>query len=174
MSRAAAALSAALAEHRAALDAYAARAGRVPPEDWERPCTPGKWSPAEITEHLRLALEKLREELEGKPAMRIVLPAWKTFLLRRTILRRILRTRRFPRNAPAPREIRPASPGLPRDTALKRLVDEADRFETASRAGTARGRRLTHPYFGTIPLARFHRLLATHARHHGEQIPESR
>jgi len=174
MSRAANALSAAMAEHRAALDAYVARAGRVPSEDWERPRSSGKWSPAEITEHLRLALEKLREELEGQPAMRIVLPAWKTFLLRRTILRRILRTRRFPRNAPAPREIRPVSPGLPRDEALKRLAEASDRFEAASGAVPARGRRLTHPYFGEIPLARFHRLLATHTRHHGEQLPDPR
>lgn len=165
-------LAAALEAHRAALAAFVQRARRVPAAQWEVPRASGKWSPAEITEHLRLSTEKLREEAEGSSSMRLVLPAWKRLLLRLTVLPRILRSGRFPRGAPAPREVRPVSPGLPRDEALGRFEREIARLEAACGATPANGRRLLgHPYFGKISLTRFHRLLAVHALHHREQLP---
>jgi hypothetical protein len=164
-------LAAALADHRAAHEAYVRRAGRIPSDQWRRPATPGKWSPSEITEHLRLALETLRRELEGQPAMRVILTPWKRFTLRWTILPSILRTGRFPRGVRAPREIRPADPPEERDEALRRLDEAHARFASACGEPSAAGRRLTHPYFGPLPLTRFHRLLARHADHHARQLP---
>lgn len=172
MSRAAEDLETALALHRAALAAFAERARRVAPEDWERPRAPGKWSPAEITEHLRLAAEKLRAERQGEEGMQLRLSAWKRFLLRRTVLVRLLRTGRFPKGAPAPREIRPVSPGLPQDEALDRLERAWATFEDACRSGVPTvASRLTHPYFGRLRLAQYHRLLAVHTLHHRDQLP---
>jgi hypothetical protein len=72
---------------------------------------------------------------------------------------------------PAPREIRPSTSGPPRDLALASLSRALDRFGAASADPSAR-RRLTHPYFGRLRLDRFHRLLALHTRHHGEQLPD--
>jgi hypothetical protein len=171
MSRGQDALEAALAEHHAAVEDYVARASRIPPEDWHRPVAAGKWSPGEITEHLRLAMEKLDLELRGESEMKAVLPPWKRLLLRRTVLPRMLRTGRFPKGVRAPREIRPLTQGPVRDEALRGLSETAARFEASSAAAASPTRRLTHPYFGGLPLARFHRLLALHTRHHREQLP---
>jgi hypothetical protein len=164
-------LRAALSEHRAALGNYVRRAGRVAPEEWHRPASPGKWSPAEITEHLTLAVEKLHLELRGEASMKVILTSWKRFTLRCVILPSILRTGRFPRRVRAPREIRPTAPSGGRDEALRRLEDSYARFESASGEPSASGRKLTHPYFGPISLPRFHRLLARHADHHARQLP---
>jgi DinB superfamily len=164
-------LAAAVAGHRAALELYAVRAREIPPSEWDQPATPGKWSPGEITEHLRLALETLEGELRGEGAMRCLLPWWKRFLLRQTILPRILSTGRFPRGVRAPREIRPASTDATPAAALSRLSATAERFAAACVAQRTLARRLTHPYFGGLPLSRFHRLLAAHTLHHREQLP---
>lgn len=43
-----------LAAHGRALAAFAARARAVPPDDWNRSPAPGKWSPGQVAEHLRL------------------------------------------------------------------------------------------------------------------------
>ena len=165
------ALSAAVAEHRAAIASFVERAAGLPPELWSRPAAPGKWSPEEITEHLRLSFARLELELGGGPAMRRVVPAWKRFLLRRRVLPKILRARKFPRGAPAPREIRPTAPGTSPDEALKNLAAAADRFAHASGAEPGARRRLTHPYFGPLTLVQMHRLLALHAIHHRDQLP---
>jgi hypothetical protein len=164
-------LEVALAEHRAAVHAFVSLASGISQADWDRPAAQGKWSPGEITAHLRLTLERLREELEGGRRMRYVLPSWKRLCLRWVILRRILRTGRFPNGAPAPRETRPASSGPPQAEALRDLVAAADELATACRSCPTARRRLTHPYFGSLTVARFHRLLAIHTLHHRAQLP---
>jgi hypothetical protein len=166
------ALAAALAEHRAAVETYLRRAAEVSSERWSCAVAPGKWSPEEITEHLRLALDRLDRELRGETAMRCRLPAWKRFLLRRRALPGILRTGRFPRGVPAPREIRPSAPGTPQGEALRGLAAAAEGFAAACRAESSPARRrLTHPYFGSLALPQFHRLLALHTLHHRDQLP---
>jgi hypothetical protein len=164
------ALAAALLENRRAHEAYVHGASGIPPDAWDRPSSPGKWSAGEITEHLRLALEAVDRELAGERPMNRRLPGWKQFLLRNLVLPRILRTRRFPTGARAPRETRPSGPAVPPAEALRRLTEALDRFETAC---AERGPRchLTHPYFGRLDLPRFHRLLALHTLHHRAQLP---
>ncbi len=164
-------LAAALSQHRAALVVYLRQASGIPDGEWHRGASPGKWSPAEITEHLTLAVEKLHRELRGEPPMRVILTPWKRLSLRWVILPSILHTGRFPAGVRAPREIRPSDPGRPRDEALARLETAYAEFEAACREPSAARRRLTHPYFGPLSLPRFHRLLARHTEHHGRQLP---
>ncbi|MGH9369271.1 MAG: DinB family protein [Thermoanaerobaculia bacterium] len=172
MSRPGRRLVRALEEHRAALAAFVRRASEVPPEGWRRSPAPGKWSPAEITEHVTLAVEKLHLELQGEPPMKVILSPWVRLYLRWMILPGILRTGRFPPGARAPREIRPSEPAAPQLEALRRLEAAHARFEAACAEPSAAGRFLTHPYFGPLPIARYHRLLARHAQHHGRQLPD--
>ena len=162
-------LEKALAAHRAALDDFAARALRVEAAAWARPPAEGKWSPAEITEHLRLSLDAVCRELSGGPAMRPMVPAAVRTLLRWRLLPRILRNGRVPK-ARAPREARPAAPDLDAPRALQRLAEELARFESACRA-CDRSARISHPYFGRLTLSKANRLLAVHARHHAAQVP---
>ena len=167
----AAALEAALLENRRAHETYVRTASAIPAEAWDRPAAPGKWSPGEITEHLRLALDALERELRGEPAIAVRVSGWKQVLLRHGLLRWMLRTRRFPAGVRAPRELRPAAPDAPPAEALVRLTGAFDRFETACAAQALPRRRLTHPYFGGLTLPRFHRLLALHTLHHRAQLP---
>src|SRR5688572_31383601 len=77
---------------------------------WLAPHAPGKWSPAEIVEHLNATYDVLTRELEGGTGMKVLTKPWQRLLLRWTIYRKILRKGLFPKGARAPREIRPATP----------------------------------------------------------------
>jgi hypothetical protein len=165
------ALESALLENRRAHEAYVQSASAIPPEAWDRPAAAGKWSPGEITEHLRLSLDALERELRGETGIAVRVSGWKQVLLRHWVLPRMLRTRRFPAGVRAPRETRPATPDAPPAEALRRLAGALDRFEKACAAQPRPLRRLTHPYFGALTLPRFHRLLALHTLHHRAQLP---
>ena len=160
-----------LAEHRRAIESFLEAGRAVPEPEWSRPLAPGKWSPAEIAEHIRLSFEVVRRELLEGTGMRVVVPPWKGFLLRRVFLGRIVRTGRFPPGIRAPREARPVAPSETRSEALRLVEAAAADFEAAC-AGVddPRSRRLTHPYFGAIPLPLACRFLARHTRHHQNQL----
>jgi hypothetical protein len=160
-----------IGEHRRALAAYLETAAALAEDAWDQPSAPGKWTPAEITEHLTLAYEALiTEAREGKP-MQVRLPAWRRALLRWVLLPHILFHRSFPLRAPAPREMRPAVPLAARGEALARLKDGGERFEREVLAAHGRGVKvLTHPYFGGIGFRRGFRFVAVHVEHHHRQI----
>jgi hypothetical protein len=165
-------LEEALARHRAAVVAFLASAATTDSDAWTRPTAEGKWSPAQVAEHLFLAVQAVKGELEQGSPMRFVLPAWKRFLLRRAVLPRLLATGRFPAGARAPREIRPSLPTTSREEALRRLESAAAEFEAACRqAPRVEKLRLGHPYFGALPATDLIRILAWHTLHHRAQLP---
>ena len=55
----------AAAAHRAALSEFIAAAERVPADAWNASSRSDKWTPAQITEHLRLSYTTVRAELAG-------------------------------------------------------------------------------------------------------------
>lgn len=161
-------LESAHAEHRAARRRVLAAALAVPEGRWALPRAPGKWTPAQVCEHLALADEAAVRELETGHAMRQPLPPWKRTLLRWTVLRWIVWTGRFPR-ALAPRETRPPACSAEREALLARLSAAGPRMESliASERG---GARFTHPYFGVLDARTSLRLLARHLTHHARQL----
>lgn len=164
-------LDAAAADHRtevaAAADAFAA----VPPEAWESPLGEGKWSPAEIAQHLIVAFEKLTNELRGGPSVRFLVPWWRRVAFRRLFLGRILRGEWYPKKVKGPPEARPTPPFPPRDDAAGRLRQAADAFERAIREGHAKGGCfVTHPYFGRLQGPQALRFFALHTKHHRQQL----
>lgn len=166
------ALGAALSAHRAAVEEFLAAAGMVPEAEWARERSERKWSPGQITEHLSLSLEAVIRELSGGSPVRIVLPMWKRWLVRRRYLRPMLREGVFPSGVKAPWEIRPAGSPAPRARALERLrraAADIDGFYAAH--GGAAPRRLSHPYFGAIPASDLFGVLTLHALHHRRQLP---
>jgi len=160
-----------VARHSAALQEFVRGARRVPPDQWEKPIAPGKWTPGEITSHLSESYQVLRGELAGSPGMQLRLPRLQCWLLRHTMLPRILATGKFPATARAPRETRPRAAQGDAVAALHRLSTEADAF-VQELSDRARGRvRLTHAYFGPMPPSQSLQLVTVHTRHHARQLP---
>ena len=160
----------AVREHRAALSAFLRTAAGVPVEAWERPLGEGKWTPAEVTEHLALSYDAVLRERSGGGAMAPRVSSARQTVLRWLLLPHMLFHRTMPR-VRAPREVRPAPTGLGREEALERLRRAGEQAEEAYR--TAPDARLTHPYFGSLDRSRGFRLIALHIDHHQGQLRAS-
>lgn len=167
---------AAVDEHQVALAAYLEAAERVSVAAWTRPYAAGKWTPAEITEHLAMTYRVFIAEVNGGPAMKLKLTPFRRRLLKMLMLPHMLFHRTFPRGARAPRELRPEAAPLPgRAQALAELRALGERFATeAERARAGGWGHVTHPYFGAIDLTRGMRLCAVHLEHHTRQVASIR
>lgn len=166
--------SAACAAHRESVERFVSAAGRLAAPRWTAEPAPGKWSPAQIAEHLSLTYERLLAELRGGAPMRRR-GRWYTRLLARYwFLPAVLRTGRIPSGVPSPREVRPQPTEATRSDALLRFRSLASEFEreiTARRS--AGGVTLTHPYFGALTAEQSIRFVEVHIRHHSRQLPEA-
>ena len=89
-------------DHAAAVQQFLAAAQQLPPGAWSRPLAEGKWTPAEVTSHLTESYRVLRSELAGGPGMALRLRRVQRWVLRHTILPRILSSGLFPAGARAP------------------------------------------------------------------------
>ena len=160
-----------IVNHRQALADFLTAAAAVPASAWNAPRAAGKWSPAEVAEHVRLTYVSVLGDVTGGAGIR-PRGSW----LRRTVLRAfvmpwMLRTRRFPKGAPAVREIRPA--GGPYEQAAViagvRAAGEGFLAELA-RLDPKRSRGVTHPFFGRIEPLQGLRLITLHTEHHRAQL----
>jgi hypothetical protein len=158
--------------HREAAALFVSRAERVASERWKAAPAPGKWSPAEIAEHLSLTYAHLLGELHGGQPVR-VRGSWLFRLLARyKFLPPLLRDGTIPPGVRAPREVRPQLPSEDREAALKRFRALAVEFEgEITRRRAAGGGHLTHPYFGRLDADRGIRFVEVHIRHHTGQLP---
>ena len=162
---------AALEEHDQVLARYLVRLRGVPAERWHEPAAEGKWSPAEVALHLALAYEVGRDACSGGQGMRMRVSPAVAWLSRTVMLPVILRTRTFPRGAPAPREVRPAAldaRGMSKEALEARLRLVGADAASALRAAADRTPppRFVHAYFGRLAPLTTLRLLSAHTRHH--------
>jgi hypothetical protein len=155
-------------ENRAAIDDFIAAAARIPAGSWHAPLRPGGWTPAQVAEHIVLAYEVLVGQLAGDPPMRRILGPVKQAALRWILLPHILFHRSFPIRAGAPREVRPAGPGIEQPSLEPRLRAAAERLDRDVRVSTLPFVR--HPYFGPLRLPLAMRLVAVHTEHHTKQL----
>lgn len=157
--------------HRRALRDFIATAEAIAPAAWNAPAAGGKWSPAQVAEHLRLSYATSRAELAGRPGFRVRTTWWQRRIGRLLHLPRILAAGRFPAGVPAVREIRPGEGPFDRRELLAAFRDEGERFlaDAAAAAGDRRA-TITHPFLGSLTLRQGVRFLAQHVRHHHAQI----
>jgi uncharacterized damage-inducible protein DinB len=161
-------LARAAREHREALAATLDTFSQLDDDAWRTAWAPGKWTAAEIAEHLALSYEAALRDMraEGHMVARAG-PAWQR-VLRVFLLPHILFHRRFPR-ARSPRETRPSGTGIPRESAIHRLQELGETVEDEAETAHAAGRSVFHPYFGALDTIRLLRLLAVHLEHHRAQ-----
>jgi len=159
-------------EHRAAVNDFIRAAGQLDTATWLRPLGPDRWSPALITEHVTLSIEAATDDAAGRAHMVLRLNAWRRFVARTIYLSRLLKTGVFPPGIRSPRETRPSATPHTQAESLENLKRALAIFETTLAAHPAPARcRLTHPYFGSLPLITGLRLLTLHAQHHQAQLP---
>lgn len=162
----------ALSLHAEAVSRFAEAAAAVPGDSWEVERDSGKWTPALVVEHVTLAYEILLQELRGGKGMALRLPFWQRWILRFTMVPRILRGGPFPRGARAPREVRPSTSRSAQPEAVKEFQRLSKEFEEcAARAFSVNSKtELTHAYFGAADLPHAVTLCARHILHHAAQI----
>ncbi len=160
--------------HRAAIADFARAASAMEEEAWRLPVHPGKWTPAQITDHLLRTYRIVLDQLRGGPGIKPQYGFLLRQILRLAFLPRIFRTRRLPAGAKAPVEIRPADSNIARETALRQLTDVSAEFETEmlSRRND-KDLRLTHHVFGAVKPLRGVDFIAIHTEHHARQLPRS-
>jgi hypothetical protein len=160
-----------VADHAGAVEQFVGAAERFTPAAWMEPLAPGKWSPAEVTSHVREAYQVLRCELGGGGGMRLLGSSLQRWLLRRTVVPRLIAGRPFPPGVRAPKETRPREILEDPAAALSRLEVEAQAFTQELTTKAAAGNiRLTHAYFGPLSARQGLQLLTVHTRHHARQL----
>jgi hypothetical protein len=164
-------IDALLAANQSAVDELITVAERARP-NWTTPRAPGKWSPAQIAEHVARSLEEGAQVVAGRPSKLPTLPS----LIRPLagwILRRTVRTGKFPKSKTTrglnPEQTSPTIPASPSE-ARARLQGALAAFERECRARVASGRAVESPAFGTVAVEDYARFTELHTRHHTMQI----
>jgi peptidoglycan/xylan/chitin deacetylase (PgdA/CDA1 family) len=160
-----------IAANRAAVDDLLATATRAE-SHWLTPRAPGKWSPAQVVEHVARSLEEAGNVVAGKPSKLPTLPGF-IRPVAGWFLRRVVRTGSFPK-AKTNRSMNPAgsTPNVPAtpSAARARLDAAFSAFERECRARVAAGRPVESPAFGVVSVEDYARFTELHTRHHTKQI----
>lgn len=160
--------------HTGALETLLERAAAVPAARWNAPLADGKWTPAQVVEHVRLVYDIAASELAGAGGIRVRTAWWIRPLLRLRYLGAILRTGQVPRGARAPHETRPGTGPFDQDATLAALRASSQRFLALLEPAWGRpGPVLTHHLFGTLGAGDAFRFMAVHTAHHAQQLPET-
>lgn len=155
-------------EHDAEVAAFITAIRDLPTNRWHHRADPSRWTAAELALHVIVAYELGVGVARGEPGMQLRVPRWRAWLLRTVALPRIVASRRFPRNATSPREVRPdaaEAAALTPAAAVARLEATAEAARQVLRtAGPEAG--MVHAYFGRLSPLQTLRLLSAHTRHH--------
>lgn len=157
--------------HRRSVEEFLAQARQVPSERWNTATMEGKWSPAQVVEHLRLTYEAVTREATGGTGLRVRTTWWLRLFLRLAYLRRILDQGAIPPGARAPRELMPGPGPFEREALLARLAAAVERAEAVFVGdGRGRARGFTHHVFGRLDAGDALRFATVHNHHHARQL----
>jgi hypothetical protein len=162
-------IDSALAAHRAAV-AELLDAGERTGAAWTSPRAPGKWSPAQIVEHIARSIEESVKMIAGEPSMFPSLPWFVRPLVRALAFDRTLRRNVFPSGRTG-KAFNPESGSSTAAEARVRLDALLDRFDAACRARAAAGGSVVSGMFGKVSVGDYARFMALHAAHHLNQMP---
>ncbi|WP_396222356.1 DinB family protein [Gemmatimonas sp.] len=157
----------ALVEHDDVFDEYLHVARAFTADRWQRAPAPGRWSAAALTLHVADAYRYGHEAACGGPGMRLLVPPLAAFASRVVIFPVMRWLKRFPREAPAPNELRPDLTlvhTMTQAEVVDRLEHEAGKAIAAFQRPTAA--RVMHAYFGSLTPYQTLQLVTAHTRHH--------
>jgi hypothetical protein len=158
-------------DHHRAVREFVAAARAVDADRWERPLADGKWTPAQVAEHMRLSYEVFAHQLAGGQGLRVRTSWWQRRMLRWKFLGGILQQGVLPVGARAPREVRPGDGPFDRDATLLALEEAAAEAESRLvKRWSDPSCVMTHHVFGDLRPPEGMRLATVHTRHHARQI----
>jgi hypothetical protein len=150
---------------RESIDAFLEAADRCE-STWATPVAPGKWSPAQIVEHVARAWEEAAKDIRGESSRMMQVPAPLRLVTRFAFRRVIQRDALF--KAKTNKAMNPGR-GPESPTAGRDRLEAAWReFESTRRGlvGPARSR-----VFGRVKVEDYIRFQAIHTLHHAKQLP---
>lgn len=163
-------LETSLAAQRRVADAFKTAALGVSDSVWNVPRAPGKWSPAQVTDHVGVTTRVARDAVAMKSGMGSI-PAFLRPLVRALFLRPALKNG-FPKKGKGPPIFAPAHAPMPRPDLIAKIDSEVAAFDTETRALEKAGKRtFVHGFFGEVSLADYVMFNALHFDHHREQLP---
>jgi hypothetical protein len=157
-----------LAANRQAVDELIAAAERCE-SVWTQPRAPKKWSPSQIVEHVRRAIEEGGNVVAERPTRLPTLP----FFIRplaHLLYRRVLKKGAFPK-ARTNKAMDPISGPATVDEGRQGLLAALAIFEDECRKKAAAGGTVYSRAFGSIDVVSYARFLELHTRHHTKQMP---
>lgn len=159
-------LNAAIAENQGRVEDFVSAAKGVA-GSWNTPVRPGKWSPAEVTEHVIIAYMESADIAKGT-AFRFpkVWPFLRP-LAKMMAFDQVMKTGKF-RPVKTFKQFIPAKVAANPDEAAARLRKASGDFEAAMRSLTAAS--VSHPLFGTLGLPEYVQFQGYHTRHHQAQL----
>ena len=164
-------LETALAENRAAVEEFVAAGRALDAARWRAPVGEGKWSPAQIAEHLAIIYEYNRKVMVGTaPGVPWLLRPILQPLLRKMVVTDTVKAGRFTRKGRAPKFFLPSEATADAPAMMSRLTTAVGGFESDIRSRPRGDGTIAHPAFGTIAMVDWVRLQAIHVRHHRAQL----
>ena len=164
-------IDAALAANREATNYLLATAERCGP-GWATPRAPGKWSPAQVVEHVARSYEESAFAVSGTSSKFPSLPAPVRFMARNFFFKRVVKTGKFLKGRTTKSFDPIAGPDTPA-AARTRMDAAVGRFEAACRARAVSHQDFYSSVFGTISVGDYIKFQEMHTRHHCSQIPSA-
>lgn len=136
---------------------------------WTTPRAPGKWSPAQVVEHVARSLDESANEVAGTPTKFPHLPFFLRPVAKGLLFNRVLSRRAFPK-ARTSRAFNPESGPVTPAAARERLQAALERFERACRERARAQERFASVVFGEVSVVDYVRFQEYHTRHHQQQL----
>jgi hypothetical protein len=164
------ALDDALLANRAAAKQFLATARTVAKEKWAAPIAPGKWSPAQIAEHVALTTEVALKAIKGDKSMGSI-PSFLRWIPRKLGFDPTIKKGRFPEKQRGPAIFKPSDANADYETSAARFDRAIDALEShvrdLAKAGTT---AFEHSFFGHVVIADYVKFNALHSEHHERQL----
>jgi hypothetical protein len=141
---------------------------------WEVPRARGKWSPAQVVEHVTRALEQSAHELRGEPSLFPKMPTLLQPVMRGLFFNWILRRGSFPRGTRTNKAMDPERGAATPAEARSRVHEALHDLEQAVKTRSAGFGPVQSGAFGAVPLSDYLMFQAFHTRHHTPQVTATR
>ncbi len=164
------ALEDAIAENRDAAKRFLATARGVVKEKWAQPVAPGKWSPAQIADHIAVTTEVSLKAIKGDASMGSI-PRFLRVIPRKFGFDPTLKKGRFPEKQRGPAIFAPSTGHPAYEATVERLERALVALEAHVRQlAAANQHSFEHSFFGRVGVADYVRFGALHMAHHEKQL----